>query len=234
MAVTPHPAQFSAELYSTFLDITIPLSLVGIKRWLDPFAGVGNFLDLIPADCQAESVGVEIEPEWAGQRKGVILGDSRHLVRMFGPDSFDGVISSPVYPNGMTDNFNAGAKSGRAYRRQTYRQSLGRPLSIGSTAGVGRGLTKRHNQMHTEIAREIVQVLRPGGHLLWNVKNVIVKSEIVDVVGWWKELWAALGLLRWDVKMVPCPGYRYGQNRDLRVEEEAILCFVKPDDWMMP
>lgn len=232
--VTPHPAQFSAELYSTFLDITVPLSLEGIRRWLDPFAGVGNFFNLIPRDCWPVSVGVEIEPEWAGQREGVVLGDSRHLVRMFGPDSFDGVISSPVYPNGMTDNFNAGAKSGRAYRRQTYRQSLGRPLSVGSTAGVGRGLTSRHNMMHTEIAQQIVQVLRPGGQLLWNVKDVIVKGEIVDVVGWWKGLWAALGL-RWvDTKWVPCPGYRYGRNRDARVDVEAVLHFVKPTRWTMP
>lgn len=232
--VTPHPAQFSAELYSAFLDITIPLSQQGVRRWLDPFAGVGNFFNLIPRDCWPESVGVEIEPEWASQREGVILGDSRHLVRMFGANSFDGVISSPVYPNGMTDNFEAGAKSGRAYRRQTYRQSLGRPLSIGSTAGVGRGLTKRHNMMHTEIAQEIVQVLRPGGHLLWNVKDVIVKGEIVRVTTWWVALWTVLGLGLVEVHDVPCPGYRYGQNRDLRVEEEEILHFVKPDDWTMP
>jgi len=216
-----HPCTFSPQLLPV-----LRAELAGRRRVLDPFAGVGTFLQLI--DDEATGVGVELEPEWASARPEVICADSRRLVDLFGPDSFDAVVSSPVYPNGCADNFNAGAAGGQPGRRHTYRQALSRPLSPGSLAGCGRGLGPRHDDGHREIAAAIAAVLQPGGRLVWNVKNVIVAGEVVPVVDWWASVWSELGLVPLRRLEVACPGIRHGANRHLRVPTESVLVFDKP------
>lgn len=216
-----HPATFSKELYATLRH-----ELVGAKRVLDPFAGTGVFLDLL--DDGAVGTGVEIEgDDWEGSRPGLVRGDSRNLVAMFGRNAFDAVVSSPCYPNGVTDNFNAGAKTQRTHHYNTYRFRLGRPLTPGSLAGCGRGLTKRHNDGHEEIAKQIVQVLEPGGKLIWNCKDVIKNKELVPVVDWWANLWTDLGLDYVHEYEIKCPGIREGANRDARADTESVLVFTK-------
>lgn len=213
-----HPCQYSRELYPV-----LRAELADARRVLDPFAGVGNFLDVVPDG--ADAVGVEIEPEWAAARPEVICGDSHHLVDMFGPSSFDAVVSSPVYPNGCADNFRPGTPG----RRYTYRAALGgRPLSDGSMAGCGRGLNRRHNDGHRAIAAQVAVVLRPGGRLVWNVKDVHVAGEVVPVVGWWVDVWQELGLVEVRRHVVPCPGIRHGANRDARADTETVLVFDRP------
>ena len=216
--MTTHPCTYSRQLHTVLTD-----QLVGAKRVLDPFAGVGTFQRFLPAG--AVGVGVEIEPEWAAQHPGTIQGDSHYLVAMFGVDSFDCVVSSPVYPNGCADNFRPADGS----RRYTYRAALGgRPLTEGSTAGVGRGLNRKHNEMHAAIAQQIVMVLKPDGKLVWNVKDVIAAGQVVPVVAWWEALWAGLGLRPIGRVDVPCPGIRHGANSAARVDTEAVLVYRKP------
>ena len=213
-----HPCTYSKQLHPHLRQL-----LAGAHRALDPFAGIGTFHQLLPESC--EGVGVEIEPEWAAQHPNTVLGDSHYLIAMFGLNAFDTVVSSPVYPNGCADNFRPADTS----RRYTYRAALGgRPLTEGSTAGVGRGLNRKHNEMHTAIAQQIVGVLQPDGRLIWNVKDVIAAGQIVPVVQWWADLWATLGLRPIDRIDIPCPGIRHGTNRAARVDTEAVLVYRKP------
>lgn len=213
-----HPCTYSKQLFPVLRE-----QLAGARRVLDPFAGIGTYHKLLPEG--AHGVGVEIEPEWAAQHPNTTHGDSHHLVAMFGIDSFDHVVSSPVYPNGCADNFRPADTS----RRYTYRAALGgRPLTDGSTAGVGRGLNRKHNTLHTAIAHQVALVLQPDGKLIWNVKDVIVAGKVVPVVAWWETLWAGLGLRPIGRVDVPCPGIRHGTNSAARVDTEAVLIYRKP------
>lgn len=72
-------------------------------RVLDPFAGIGRIHDL-PARM-ADTIGVELEPEWAACRSRTIVGDATALP--FGDASFDAVITSPCYGNRVSDHHEA-------------------------------------------------------------------------------------------------------------------------------
>jgi hypothetical protein len=73
-------------------------------RILDPMAGVGRIHDL-PRRL-GETVGVELEAEWAECRKGTLVGDATALPEDWS-GSFDAVVVSPVYGNRMSDHHDA-------------------------------------------------------------------------------------------------------------------------------
>jgi len=71
---------------------------------LDPFAGVGRIHDL-PRRL-GETVGIEIEPEWANLRKGTIVGDATQLPEAW-TATFDVVATSCCYGSRMADHHEA-------------------------------------------------------------------------------------------------------------------------------
>lgn len=73
-------------------------------RILDPFAGVGRIHDL-PRRL-GETVGVEIEPEWANLRKRTIVGDATQLPEAW-TATFDAVATSCCYGSRMADHHEA-------------------------------------------------------------------------------------------------------------------------------
>lgn len=101
-----HPAPFPQYILDEFaLILTAQRRHVGrALRILDPFAGIGRVHNL--PDRLGETVGVEIEPEWAACRAGTIVGDATQL-----PDewtsSFDAVVTSPCYGNRLADHHEA-------------------------------------------------------------------------------------------------------------------------------
>lgn len=71
---------------------------------LDPMAGIGRVHDL--PDRFGTTVGVELEPEWANQRAGTIVGDATALPWNWS-GRFDVIMVSPAYGNRMADHHEA-------------------------------------------------------------------------------------------------------------------------------
>lgn len=106
MTARRHPAPFPKYILDRLgLWLSAERRTVGKPlRILDPMAGIGRIHDL-PRRL-GETVGVELEPEWAHARKATIVGDATAL-----PDdwahTFDAVVTSPVYGNRMSDHHEA-------------------------------------------------------------------------------------------------------------------------------
>ena len=64
-----HPAKYTDVLIPIFEKL-----LKGSNLILDPFAGTGK-IHLLPF----ETIGLEIEPEWANLHKNTIIGDATNM-----------------------------------------------------------------------------------------------------------------------------------------------------------
>ncbi len=179
---------------------------------LDPFAGTGG-IHKIGRD---DTIGVELEPEWAGHHPRTIVGNATSLP--FGNDTFGAVMTSPAYGNRMAD-----AYAGDGTRRFTYRISLGRPLSDGSGASLHWGNSYR--EMHISALAEILRVLTPGGFLVLNMKDHIRAKRRQYVTDWWILAAQITGFTFVEGHTVATPGVGMGANRDLRVDGEQVLVF---------
>jgi hypothetical protein len=103
MSAPKHPAKFSPEVMEAIGQITRRRITKGC-RVLDGFAGTGRIHQLGEI-WGWDTVGVEIEPEWAAMDPRTIVGDATALP--FADRSFRAYITSPVYPNRMRDHHNA-------------------------------------------------------------------------------------------------------------------------------
>lgn len=95
-----HPAPFSLPVLDAIEPILEHEAFVQGKkklRVLDPFAGIGRIHDL-----PHNTVGVELEPEWAQCHKDTEVGDATKL--RFRANSYDAVVTSPCYGNRMSDH----------------------------------------------------------------------------------------------------------------------------------
>lgn len=101
----PHPAKFSPEVLDALVQIVDAEAEREQRRLhvLDPFAGVGLIHEVAArlAGRMLRVTAVELEPEWATQRPGAVVGDAARLpVR---PGSVDALVTSPCYGNRMAD-----------------------------------------------------------------------------------------------------------------------------------
>lgn len=215
-----HPAKFSETVISAMRE---ELELEAGRRvfaghgapfrLLDPFAGVGGIHHLAEADW--ETVGVELEPEWAAAHPRTIVGDATRLP--FPSRSFDALVTSPAYGNRMADKYDGRDGS----KRMTYRLSLGRLLSEGNGAALQWGDEYRH--LHRKAWHEGFRVLRYGGLALVNVSDHMRKGQRVPVVGWHTRTLHEVGFKIEKVVPVGTPRYRFGANREERVDGERII-----------
>lgn len=255
-ALEAHPAKFSTAITNRIDEIVAgeALRLDRPLRILDPFAGVGRVHLLAEAPHsfgRHETVGVELEPEWAANDPRTIVGDATALP--FAADSFDVLVTSPCYGNRMKDSHNArercrpcagtgytagtvpgvarepclvcGGAGRRAYKRNTYTHTLGRKPSAGSAAVMAWG--RPYRRLHEQAWAEAERVLRSGSLVVVNVKNHVetIDGALVEhpVTEWHLNAWLALGAKLLRVVEIETPGQRHGANRDARADCERLL-----------
>lgn len=210
-----HPAKYTDALIPVFAEM-----LTGCKRILDPFAGTGKIHQLGPI-LGAETVGIEIEPEWANMHPKTQIGNALDLP--FVDESFDAICVSPTYANRMADSFES--KDGS--KRNTYRHAIGRPLHADNSGQMQWGGDYR--TFHFKAWKESLRVLKPGGKFVLNCKNHIRGGEVMRVTEWHLTMLT----LQFDLEVVEerkvkCPGNGFGANGKLRVPYETVALLRKP------
>ncbi len=217
MTVT-HPAKFTKEqlfhIYNHLPEFTDEISV------FDPFAGVGTISALNEHDRNVFVTGMEIEPEWADQSPVVITGDSLAYMA-WTRQRYDAIVTSPAYGNRLADSYDGRDGS----KRNTYRIALGRPLD--EQNGARFQFSEEYKDFHMDAIEGMVRVTKPGGRVIVVVKNFIRDGEVVDVVNWWREALAYMGLTEQAWIPIEALGMGYGANRDERVKYEYILVWEK-------
>lgn len=210
-----HPARYSAELLEVFAEV-----LADYSKVLDPFAGTGLIHQLADqGDGVHQTIGIEIEPEWAAQHPATQVGDARDLP--FDDGEFDAICTSPTYGNRMADSHDARDPS----TRRSYTHDLGRKLSSGNSGRLQWG--KAYRDFHEQAWDEIIRVLKPRGRFVLNIKDHIRAGVRQYVSGWHVTTLCNLGLeLLFHVE-VEASGMRAGSNGDLRCPE-FVYVFENP------
>jgi hypothetical protein len=194
-----HPAKFSQPVLDAIRsELRKEADRRGMQRLhvVDVFAGVGRIHELLG---EFDTVGVELEPEWAHAHERTVVGDATSLPASWS-GLFDAVATSPVYPNRMSDTYDGKGKcrtcqgtgtvrsGGRGCipvtdseclkcagtgvdqsKRYTYRIYLGRMPSPGSACVMKWG--PEYRNLHLCALIEMVRVVREDGLLLINMSN---------------------------------------------------------------
>lgn len=220
-----HPAKFSPTIQARISErLWMMISSGSLERQLrllDPFAGTGQIHDTY-ISMGIESVGVELEPEWAAQHSRNIVGNSLHLP--FPDQTFDVVVTSPCYGNRMADHHDA--KDGS--RRVTYKHMLGREPSEDSAAVMQWGPTYR--AFHEQVWAECARVAKPGATFILNISDHVRGGEVVPVSAWHvaamvRAGWELAGTR--DVERIPTPRMRFGANHRTRCPYEYLITFTR-------
>jgi hypothetical protein len=210
-----HPATYSRAVLNMIASYLEPGQSV-----LDPFAGVGTIHELA-SRCGVQTVGVELESEWADMHPHTICADSRTIGDLF-EDTFDVVATSPAYGNRMADHHDARDGS----HRNTYKHMLGRDLTEGNGAGMQWG--DAYRQIHAAVWTECAAVLDEGGRFILNIKDHVRGGEVQHVASWHVDyLCRHLQLHLVAHHIIPGAGLPSGENDDLRVVGEEIYVFQK-------
>ena len=207
-----HPAKYSAGMMRLAAQL-----LPDGGRILDPMAGVGRIHRL--QQHGFETVGVELEAEWAAEHPDTIRGDARAL--HFPDGRFDGIVTSPPYGNRMADGLLLDGTT-----RRTYSNALGRDLAEGNAGGLQWG--DAYRKLMAEVWAEAVRALCPGGRFVLFHRDHIRDGQWIPVTGWHIATLMSLGLTLWTVAGVPTPGFGYGQNAQVRAGGEVMVVFDRP------
>lgn len=215
-----HPAPFTDSIIERLADL-IPANIPVGYVIHDPFAGEGIRLGALCDRIGYPFTGTDLEA-WLDADPRVIVGDSTD------PGTYPlfpcAIVTSPTYNNGVNDHF----APKDASRRLTYRVRAGHPLHENNTGRYsGRG-SKRGEEAYWRITRDAVKCW--PDRALVNVKDSIRrKTEVYPLVALWTDLLIENG---YEVEQVdvPCPGWRFGTNSQARLDTEAILIAVRPQD----
>ena len=212
-----HPATYSRAVLNVIASYLEPGDHV-----LDPFAGVGTIHELA-ARCDVQTIGIELESEWADMHPNTVCADAREVAEIF-EDQFDVIATSPAYGNRMADHHNAREGS----HRNTYKHMLGRDLTDGSSAAMQWG--SEYRALHAEVWHHCVALLREGGLFVLNIKDHVRDGEVQQVAAWHvDQLCRVLGLRLVAHHIIPGAGLPSGENEDLRVVGEEIYVFQKEE-----
>lgn len=214
-----HPATFSNAILDTAAAHLRETDTKGVV--LDPFAGEGGVHELRDRVENIETVGIELEPEWATKHEDTRQGNALELTASIPPASVDAIVTSPTYGNRMADHHNASDDS----VRNTYKHTLGRDLSDDNSGQLQWG--DDYRAFHEKAWREAVEVLKPGGTLTLNIKNHIRGGEVQRVAEWHVDCLYSLGMHMVALDIVPTKGLPSGSNADVRTLAEFVMTFRK-------
>lgn len=212
----PHPAPFSDAVLDAFGELLDEHHDGDDRRVVDPFAGTGRIHELRPG---WDTIGVELEPEWARLHPDTICGDSRCLEDLlYDRRPIAAVVTSPAYGNRLADSYDAYDPEAR----RSYSIDLGRPLTDGNGAGLQWGSDYR--QLHERVWQECAWLLRPGGLFILNCKDHQRDGRIQAVTGWHVRALVELGLAVIDLRTLPAAGLPFTTAKPL---SELVIAFRK-------
>ena len=212
-----HPATFSDAILTTIAGHLPDTGVV-----LDPFAGTGRVHEL--ATDTRQTIGIEIEQEWADKHPDTIQGDALDLGAHVTEGSVDAIATSPTYGNRMADHHNATDDSVRL----TYTHTIGHELAANNSGAMQWG--DEYRAFHLAAWRQAVGTLKPGGTFTLNIRNH-VRGDVVQPVAEWhiQTLMVELGLDLVVIDVVPTRGLMAGANNNTRVTHEYVVTFRKGD-----
>lgn len=179
---------------------------------LDPFAGTGLIHEL-----PYETMGIEIEPEWANLHPDTIIGDAINLP--FRDESIPTIATSPTYGNRLADSHNAQDGS----TRYTYTHDLGHKLHPNNSGHMQWG--DAYRTMHEQVWIECLRVLMQDGVFILNIKDHYRQGKHQEVAKWHMNTLASLGFRMEQMETVSARGLRVGSNRELRTVFEHVIKF---------
>jgi tRNA G10 N-methylase Trm11 len=207
-----HPAKCSDPILPVMAGM-----LEGLSPVLDPFAGVGRIHEL-----PNETVGVEIEPEWAAEHPDTQVGNALDLP--FDDASFAAIATSPTYGNRLADSHDAKDPSLRRSYTHDLRAATGDPdraLHPDNSGTLQWGTEYR--QLHQRAWKEALRVLKPGGRFVLNISDHVRDGERQYVAGWHVTELVRQGLTLLDVVIVETQRLRHGENSEARAEGEWVV-----------
>jgi DNA modification methylase len=214
-----HPAPFSDPILDQVAAHLRETGQTGTV--LDPFAGTGRVHELRDR-AGVNTIGVELEPEWAAKHPDTIEGNALELTNTVEPETIDAIATSPTYGNRMADHHDAKDDSVRL----TYKHTLGRDLHDDNSGQLQWG--DEYKRFHQIAWAESVAALKPGGTLTLNIKNHIRAGEQQRVTEWHVDTLYELGMHLVALDIVPTKGLMAGANADTRTLAEFVLTFRKP------
>lgn len=240
-----HPCPFSREVIDGFERIILREwpTFMGRPVFHDPWAGPGERLGELAKRLFLCWSGTEIEETFI-VHPGVMLGDSTDPTTYPWHPSHRNydlalgwgwvVITSPVYPNGMADNY---ARLGDV--RRTYKQSIAeaegavRDLHENNMGQYGYRGTDREGRSlrrkrYWDLADRSVVHWASARMALVNVSDFIHSNgDVEPVITDWVALLERHGWKVAETYEVATRGYRNGANRDARTDGEVILVAVR-------
>lgn len=219
-----HGAQFSPEIIAAFemlIDPSYPQH--------DPFAGPGKRLGDLADRLGFLLTGTEIELSFI-EDKRIRHGDATDITTY--PAVPFHVVTSPAYPNGMSDHWEAKDDSDRNTYRAWIKEIEGadRELhehNMGRYGYRGTGPQSRKRQEYWKLAIDTVHCWAGCERALVNVSDFIWSKDGHEtrepVVAGWKLVLEQEGFRTVRIHHVETQRNSYGANGTVRVESEAII-----------
>lgn len=212
-----HPAVYSDALLPHLEEL--------VRRYgdeggvlLDPFAGEGHKLARLAASARMKPKGIEIEQGYFDlglTHPCVRRGDSTRLRRIVKDGTISAVVTSPVYPNGMADDFQAADDSVRHTYAHRLRLHLGDDYAMdpNNTASMNprrsRKALEAFYAVHVAVWAEMHRVLAQAGALIVNTKSTPRDTFTRDT---YYQLIEA-GFVVVEQRYVPVRGLNMGANQ---------------------
>lgn len=219
-----HPAPYSPEV----LDKLARLVPVG-TRVHDPFAGEGLRLGKRADEIGWTFTGTEIEAPFIEDDR-VRVGNALDPATY--PTGRYCIVTSPVYPNGIADNFNAQDGS----RRRTYRAALAKltgmdrelhPDNQGRWGYRGTSIASTRRAVYWNLATRAVACWSGADAVFLNVSDFTAKDRTEPVVDGWAGVLRSNGWRIVKAHPVKTRRWRDGANSDKRVDGEVVLHAVR-------
>ena len=198
----PKNSAYSDHELSTIADI---IRSEGIEFVLDPMAGAGGIHRLGEA-LNIETLGVEVEPSLAFHHRRTIVGDAASL-----PSWLSGVPAIVTAP-----------EQGSHRSVSTMRRHLGELDRRNTGAHLFRA-TGEYEAAHTEIWASCVEVLRPGGLLVFVARYFIRDGIYMRPEVFHSETLQKLGLVFEDHRRVSPISWSGGNRRGVNVSEVYVM-----------